>query len=238
MAHLEVVNELTLRAHFDSKDILHTKTGSMVGFQGELDFSKELIGPGKNVIGAALKQFIRRMTCENMQLTKVTPKKKNSVGYFAFKSKHVTVINLADKETIAIESENLLAFTNTCKYGVMFIPLGTISQKGLATSTLTGPGQVAIVTEGNPIAFSGPCVIDPDCLVAFCGPQPILNFDLSWKMIIPGQKSGETYSMRFKSEENLVIIQPYERISGVNISMDGGNSGSRPSDQTDMDEDN
>lgn len=230
MPSLEIVNELTLRAIFNNRDILHIKTGSMLGYQGKMEFSKELIGPGRNVIGAALSQLGRRFTGENMALTKAVPKEK-SVGYFAFDANHVVILDLEKGETIAVESENILAFTDDCKYGVMFMPLGTISQKGLATSTLTGPGQAAILIDGNPIVLTGECVVDPDALVAFRGPQPSLHVDLSWKMIIPGQTSGESYSMHFKSSKNIVILQPKERMSGINIGMDGGKLGSRAEEQ-------
>ena len=47
MAYFEVVNELTLKVTFDNSERIHTKAGAMIGFQGELNFDKELLGPGR-----------------------------------------------------------------------------------------------------------------------------------------------------------------------------------------------
>ncbi len=79
----------------------------------------------------------------------------------------------------------------------------------------------------------GQCVVDPDAMVAFTGNQPTLGLDVSWKNII-GQASGESYNMKFNDPGNVVIIQPNERKSGLDISMDGRRTGSRPSSQNNM----
>lgn len=230
MPKFEIINELTLKVTFDDGQYIHTKAGSMIGFQGDLKFQKELIGPGGNVGTAIIGQMMRRFTGENLELMKTTPQ-CISEGYFAFDADHVVIIDLQQGERIAVESENILAFTNTCKYGVMFLGTGVISQKGLATSTLEGPGQVAIIIDGNPIVLRGQSVVDPDAMIAFTGPQPTVGLDISWRNII-GQNSGESYNMKFNSPENVVIIQPTERKSGVSIGMDGGNLGQSATNQS------
>lgn len=231
MARFETVNELTLKVTFDGNgDYIHTKCGAMIGFQGDLKFDKELLGPGNNVVGQAVGQLLRRFTGENLPLMRTTPHSQ-SIGYFADNAQHVVVIDLQPGERLAVESENILAFTSSCKYGVMFLATGVMSQKGLATSTITGPGQVAITVDGNPIVLQGQCVVDPDCMVCFTGNQPTIGFDLSWKNLIPGQASGESYNMKFNDPSNVVIIQPKERTSGLDISMDGKRTGSKPTSQ-------
>ena len=219
MAKFEVLNELTLKVTFDNGDFIHTKSGSMIGFQGDIHFEKELLGPGNNIIGQATRQLARRFTGENMPLMKAVPKCP-SVGYFSWDANHVVVVDLQPGERIAVESENILAFTSSCNYGVMFLATGVVSQKGLATSTITGPGQAAIIVDGNPIVLRGQSVVDPDAMVAFTGQQPKLGLDLSWKNII-GQASGESYNMKFMDPNNIVIVQPKERTSGIDIGMDG-----------------
>ncbi|MFQ9287838.1 MAG: hypothetical protein ACLR3X_06655 [Intestinibacter bartlettii] len=42
---------------------------------------------------------------------------------------------------------------------------------------------------------------------------------LSWKTFI-GQTSGESYHLQFNEPGQLVIIQPSERLSGLNVSID------------------
>lgn len=160
-----------------------------------------------------------------------------NITYYANLAQHVTVLNLQPGQRLSVESENILAFTgdNTIKYGVRFLAQGVISQKGLATSTLEAiaPGaQVAILTDGNPIVLSNmqngaTLTADPDAAVCWMGSDPGFKLDLSWKNLI-GQASGESYMFEFKNQA-VVIIQPNERTSGIDIGMDG--KGGKPTRQ-------
>ncbi len=122
-----------------------------------MKFDKELLGPGSNVVGQVIGQLARRFTGENLPLMKASARCMSEC-YFANEAQHVVVLNLDAGERIAVESESILAFTTSCQYGVMFLPLGVISQKGLATSTITGPGQAAVLVDGNPIVLKGQAV--------------------------------------------------------------------------------
>lgn len=239
MLKLETVNELTLKVTCQGGgDVLFTKAGAFIGgecYGGKnYQFEKVLLGPQGNPLQAALGQLGRRFTGENLPLMKVINRGDN-ITYYANEAQHVVVYNLAHGETISVESENILAFTSDCKYGVRFLAQGVISQKGLATSTLTGMGpnaQVAVLVDGNPIVLSnkqnGATIeADPDAVVCWVGADPGFKMDLSWKNLI-GQASGESYMFEWLGNSPaIVIIQPLERTSGVNIGMDGGSSGQR-----------
>lgn len=230
MARFEVVNELTLKITFDNGERVHTKAGAMIGFQGDLKFDKELLGPDNNrgIVGAALGQIGRRLSGENLPLMLVTPKCQ-SIGLFANEAQHVVCIDLQHGERVSVESENILAFTESCHYGVRFFGAGTVSQKGLMTSVITGPGQVALLTDGNPIVLNGPCCVDPDAFVFYTGQEnPQFKLQLSWKNIIM-QASGESYFFQFNDPNTRVVIQPNERTSGIDIGIDG--RGGRPTRQ-------
>lgn len=230
MAKFEVVNELTLKVTFNNQERVHTKAGAMIGFQGRLKFDKELLGPDNNrgVAGAIMGQIGRRLSGENLPLMLVTPQSE-SIGYFANEAQHVVVLDLRPGEKVSVESENILAFTESCRYGVRFMGMGVVSQKGLMTSTLVGPGQVALLTDGNPIVLNGPCCVDPDAFVFWVGQEdPQFKMQLSWKNII-GQASGESYFFQFNDPSSIVVIQPNERTSGIDIGIDG--QGGRPTRQ-------
>jgi uncharacterized protein (AIM24 family) len=90
------------------------------------------------------------------------------------------------------------------------------------TSNLTGIGnnaEVAITTNGNPIILQTPCVVDPDAVVCWTGPDPQFKTDVSWKTFL-GQSSGESYMLEFNTQGETVIIQPFERNSGLNVAID------------------
>lgn len=239
MLKLETLNELTLKVTSQGGgDVLFTKAGSFICGEcygaKNYQFEKVLLGPEGNPLRAALGQLGRRFTGENMPLMKVTNRGDN-ITYYAHQAHHVVVYNLRQGETISVESENILAFTSDCKYSIRFLAQGVISQKGLATSTLTGVGpnaQVAVIIDGNPIVLSnvqnGSTIeVDPDAVICWVGSDPGFKLDLSWKNII-GQASGESYMFEWTGNKpTTVIVQPLERESGVNIGMDGGSSGQR-----------
>lgn len=246
MIKLETVNELTLKVTCQGGgDVLFTKAGAFIAGEcygaKNYKFSKLLLGPQGNPLQAALGQIGRRFTGENLPLMKVDFR-GDSITYYANDEQHVVVYHLNQGETISVESENILAFTQDCKYGVRFLAQGVISQKGLATSTLTGMGPnayVAVLVEGNPIVLSNmqngsTLEVDPDSVVCWIGMDPTVKLDISWKNLI-GQASGESYAFEWTSgRAATVIIQPKERVSGLDISMDGKRTGSKPTEQQRM----
>lgn len=243
MLKLETVNELTLKVTSQGGgDVLFTKAGAFIAGecygQKNYQFEKVLLGPQGNPLQAALGQLGRRFTGENLPLMKVTMR-GDSITYYANEEQHVVVYHLNQGETISVESENILAFTQDCKYGIRFLAQGVISQKGLATSTLTGMGPnayAAVLVEGNPIVLSnmqnGSTIeADPDAVVCWVGADPGFKMDLSWKNLI-GQASGESYMFEWaQGRAATVIIQPKERTSGLDVSMDGKRTGSKPTKQ-------
>lgn len=219
---LRTESELTLLAE-GQQGTLFTKLGAMIAYQGQFKFEKVLLDTnGGNMAASLLRNIGRRLTGENMPLAKVTGSGR---CFFADMAQHVVVINLQQGQSIGVESENLLAFNDMCKYGIRMIGVGVISQKGLFTSTLTGMGpgaQVAVLSDGNPLILQSPCTVDPDAIVCWTGGDPGLKLDLNWKSFI-GQASGESYALEFKTQGETVIVQPNERGSGLHIGVDDNN---------------
>lgn len=235
MLYFETVNELTLKVTCKGGGVLYSKAGAFIGGESygnkNYTFEKMMLGPGNGAVQAALGQLVRRFTGENLPLMKVTMN-GDSVTYYANNSQHVVVYKLAVGETMSVESENILAFTPDCKYEVRFLGCGVISQKGLATSTLTGTNDncyVAFLTDGNPIVLSNmqsgnTISVDPDSVVCWTGQMghcdPQIKTDLSWKNLI-GQHSGESYAFEWMGSQPVsVVIQPSERLGGIQVSMD------------------
>ncbi len=236
----EVLNELTLRVQAQAGESFFTKAGAFIGGESlggkNYQFEKVLLGPQGNPLQAALGQLTRRFTGENLPLMKIKCQGQ-SMTYYANDQQHVTVISLQQGERISVESENILAFNQDCKYSVRFLAQGVISQKGLATSTLTGAGpnaMVAVLTDRNPLVLSNAnngasLTADPDAVVCWVGADPEFKLDLSWKNLI-GQASGESYMFQWNQPAH-VVVQPQEQKSGLDLSMDGRRTGSQPDRQ-------
>ena len=235
MLSFETVNELTLKVTCSGSDVLFTKAGSFIAGDSaggkNYKFEKLLLGPQNSFGQAALGSLLRRVTGENLPLMKVMFS-GDSVTYYANYGQHVLIYKLAPGETVSVESENILAFTQDCEYNVRFIGCGVISQKGLATSTLTGTGNnayVAGLSNGNPIVLStiqnqSTISVDPDAVICWMGQNghcdPQVKTDLSWKNLI-GQASGESYAFEWSGNQPVsVIVQPSERRGGIRVGID------------------
>lgn len=236
MLTFETVNELTLKVTCRGGDVLFTKAGAFIAGTSaggkNYRFEKVLLGPQQGLLGAALGSLTRRLTGENLPLMKVTMN-GDSETYYANYGQHVVAYRLEQGEMISVESENLLAFTNDCDYSVRFLGQGVVSQKGLATSTLTGRGAnayVAVLSDGNPIVLSNAqsrdtISVDPDAVICWMGQQgyncdPAIRTDISWKNFI-GQASGESYAYEWDGNQPVtVVIQPSERRGGIQIGID------------------
>ncbi|MBD5137626.1 MAG: AIM24 family protein [Lachnospiraceae bacterium] len=232
MITFETVNELTLKVTCSGNDVIIAKAGSFIAGDSaggkNYKFEKLLLGPQDNFAQAALGSLIRRVTGENLPLMKVMLN-GDSVTYYANYSQHVVIYKLAPGEVISVESDNILAFTQECRYEVRFIGCGILSQKGLATTLITGSGNnsyVAVLSNGNPIVLSNiqshnTLSVDPDAVICwmsqsgYCDPQ--IKADLNWKTFI-GQTSGESYAFEWSGNQPVsVIVQPTERRGGVSI---------------------
>ncbi len=234
MLSFETVNELTLKVTCSGNDVLFTKAGAFIAGESaggkNYRFEKVLLGPQGNLGQAALGSIIRRVTGENLPLMKVNMN-GDSVTYYASNGQHVFIYQLAFGEMISVESENILAFTQDCKYDVRFIGCGVLSQKGLATSLFTGNSSnayVAVLSDGNPIVLSNvqnrnTISVDPDAVICWMGQgycDPQVKADLSWKNLI-GQASGESYAFEWSGNQPVsVVVQPSERRGGVSVTMD------------------
>lgn len=234
MLVLETVNELTLKVTCRGNDVLYAKAGAFIAGDSSRGknyrFEKVLLGPQTNLMQAAVGALIRRATKENLPLMKVDMT-GDCVTYYANAGQHIVVYQLERGEMISVESENLLAFTQDCDYGVRFIGCGVVSQKGFATSTLTGRGKdayVAILSDGNPLVLSNvdtrnTITVDPDAVICWIGQgscDPQITMDVSWKNFI-GQASGESYMFEWSGNNPVtVIVQPSERSGGISVSID------------------
>ena len=231
MVKFETVNELTLKVTCTGSDYIFTKAGAFIAGDNvggkNYKFEKVLLGPQNNIGQALFGQLARRVTGENLPLMKVNMN-GDSVTYYG---QHVVIYHLEAGETISVESENILAFSRDCDYSVRFIGVGILSQKGLATSTLTAKGNdayVAVLSDGNPIVLSNvfsrnTISVDPDAVICWIGNghcDPKVTADVSWKTFI-GQASGESYQFEWSGNCPVtIILQPSERRGGIRVGID------------------
>lgn len=183
-------------------------TGSMVAYEGNVAFKAAGFGGGDGLV-AGIK---RRATGESLSLMECGG---NGRVFLAVGGQHVTVVDL-NNETLQVESQQLLAIAGNLHTNVTFAGLrGASSGQGLFTTTVSGQGQVALLSAGGPLIHlevspQYPLVVDPDAFVCARGNlnQSFVT-DVSWRTAV-GQGSGENFSLRWDGQ-GAVSIQPAER---------------------------
>ena len=188
-------------------DVVRAASGSMVAYTGNVDFKNAGMGGGGG-LRAALKQ---RIAGESLSLMECQGHGRVTCAQAA---QDVTVVDLGG-QTLTVESEHILAVTSGLRLDVTFAGLqGITSGQGLATTTVSGQGQVALTSDGPMIGLTvspgQPVVVDPDAYVASHG-QLSMNLvsGVSWKSLV-GEGSGEPFSLRFEGQ-GAVYVQPAER---------------------------
>ncbi|MEO8851493.1 MAG: AIM24 family protein, partial [Allobranchiibius sp.] len=194
MAQLTQRSKRIVEARLDNSSV-RAITGAMVSYQGNVQFKNAGFGGGSGVL-AGLKQ---KATGEALTLMECTG---NGVVQFAVNAQYVSVLPL-DNESMQVESQQILAFAGQLQTNVQFSGLGGMSSgQGLFTTTVSGTGQVALLSAGGPLIHlevnpNLPVVVDPDAFVAAKGQlQQSFVTDVSWRSVI-GQGSGEAFSLRW-----------------------------------------
>ncbi len=207
MSQLRMNGRRVLEAHLQGASV-RAISGSMVAYDGQVQFKSAGMGGGDGLM-AGLK---RKATGESLSLMECTG---SGVVYFAVDAQDITLVDLSN-ETLQVESRQLLALVGQLRMDVKFAGVrGAATGQGLFTTTVTGTGQVAILSAGGPligleVSAQYPLVVDPDAFVAARG-QLNQSFvtDISWAAVV-GEGSGEPFSLRWDGQ-GVVYIQPAER---------------------------
>jgi uncharacterized protein (AIM24 family) len=187
--------------------------GSMVAYDGDVNFKRQGVGGQGGVKGA----FKRKLTGESLTLMDVSGK---GVVYIANMAMEINLVEL-NGEKMWIEASNLVALESKLKTDQKFNGLrGATTGQGLFTTTVEGQGTVALLSDGPAIGLEvtqgQTLCVDPQAYVAHRGQlQQDFVTDVTWRTAV-GQGSGESFQLRF-SGQGTVFIQPAERQEGVDV---------------------
>lgn len=206
MAQFRMNGQRVLEVHLVG-DMIRALSGSMVAYEGNVAFKNAGMGGG----GGLMAGVKRKLTGEALQLMEMSGQ---GIVYLASNATEIELVELQN-DTLSVESSSLLAIDSSLRTDIKFAGLrGASTGQGLFTTTVTGMGVCAILSDGPMIALEVspqyPLVVDPDCFIAHRGQlQQSFVTDISWKTMM-GEGSGENYSLSF-SGSGVVYIQPAER---------------------------
>jgi uncharacterized protein (AIM24 family) len=176
------------------------RQGSMVAYQGNVDFSFE---------GGGASRFIKKaLTGEGLPLMRCAGQ---GDVFLAERSYDVHLLNLANS-ALSISGKNVLAFASSLDWNIERVKGGSIATGGLFNTTLRGTGWVALTTDGPPVvlnAAEAPTFADTNAVVAWSASlQTQLKTSFKAGALI-GRGSGEAVQVSFYGN-GFVIVQPSE----------------------------
>ncbi len=175
------------------------KQGSMVAFQGQIDFDYE---------GSGVSKFVKKaLTGEGVQLMRCTGQGEL---FLADNGRQVHIVNL-DGAGLTVNGSNILAFEPTLSWDIERIKGAGMAAGGLFNTRLEGHGWVAITTDGDPVVLrtNQPTFADTDAAVAWSSSLTTsLNRTVKAGALI-GRGSGEAVQLSFQGD-GIVIVQPSE----------------------------
>ncbi|MDY6998552.1 MAG: AIM24 family protein [Actinomycetota bacterium] len=176
------------------------RQGSMVAYQGNVDFAFESGGASK---------FIKKaFTGEGLPLMRCSGRGDVFLAEFGF---DVHMLNL-NNSGLSISGKNVLAFSTSLDWNIERVKGASIATGGLFNTTLRGTGWVAITTDGPPVVLNtaeAPTYADTNAVVAWSANlQTQLKTSFKAGALI-GRGSGEALQVAFQGN-GFVIVQPSE----------------------------
>jgi uncharacterized protein (AIM24 family) len=179
-------------------DVL-AKQGSMVAFQGQIDFDYE---------GSGAAKFLKKaMTGEGVSLMRCSG---HGELFLADAGHQVHIIRL-EGAGLTVNGKSILAFEPSLSWDVERVKGAGMAAGGLFNTRLQGHGWVAISTDGDPVVLKTdqPTFADTDAAVAWSSSLATsLNRTVKAGALI-GRGSGEAVQLAFQGQ-GIVIVQPSE----------------------------
>ena len=178
----------------------YAKQGSMVAYQGDVDFGYE----GSGSMG---RFFRKTFTGEGMALMKVSG---SGEVFLAEKADEIGIVHLED-ESVTVSGENVLAFEASLAWDIKKVEGASMLSGGLFNTTFTGTGALAVTVHGTPVLLQvdRPTFVDMQAAVLW---SSTLSSDIrktAKASALVGRGSGEAYQLAL-SGDGVVLVQASE----------------------------
>ncbi|MFF5182383.1 TerD family protein [Streptomyces sp. NPDC000345] len=178
------------------------RQGSMVLYQGKVDFSYKGAGFAGRIVGNATGQEMQLMRCTGQGQV-----------FLADNSTMVHPIELQG-DGICVSAENVLAFDESLQYEVRRIEGHGIPGGALFTMQFTGTGTIVVKTHGTPVVLPVTPTTFADCnaVVAWSSAaQVVVSSQVRMRRNAYPGDTGESVNLQFRGAPgNFIVVQPYE----------------------------
>ncbi|MEV6479171.1 TerD family protein [Streptomyces sp. NPDC051576] len=178
------------------------RQGSMVLYQGKVDFGYKGAGFAGRITGNATGQEMQLMRCTGQGQV-----------FLAEKSTNLHPVELQG-DAICVSAENVLAFDESLQYEVRRIEGHGIPGGALFTMQFQGTGTIVVKTHGEPVVLPVTPTTFADCnaVVAWsAAAQVIVSSQVRMRRNAYPGDTGESVNLQFRAAPgNFVVVQPYE----------------------------
>ncbi|MGW2862975.1 TerD family protein [Streptomyces sp. NPDC001205] len=178
------------------------RQGSMVMYQGKVDFGYKGAGFAGRIVGNATGQEMQLMRCTG-----------RGQVFLAENSAYLHPIELQG-EGICVSADNVLAFDESLQYEVRRIEGHGIPGGALFTMLFQGTGTLVVMTHGTPVVLpvTPTTFADSDAIVAWsAASQVIVSSQVRLRRNAYPGDSGESVNLQFRGAPgNFIVVQPYE----------------------------
>ncbi|MFE8016040.1 TerD family protein [Streptomyces antibioticus] len=178
------------------------RQGSMVLYQGKVDFSYKGAGFAGRIVGNATGQEMQLMRCTGQGQV-----------FLAENSTMLHPIELQG-DGICVSAENVLAFDESLQYEVRRVEGHGIPGGALFTMQFTGTGTIVVKTHGVPVVLPVTPTTFADCnaVVAWsAASQVVVSSQVRMRRNAYPGDTGESVNLQFRGAPgNFIVVQPYE----------------------------
>ncbi|WP_210585730.1 TerD family protein [Streptomyces sp. GESEQ-35] len=178
------------------------RQGSMVLYQGKVDFSYKGAGFAGRIAGNATGQEMQLMRCTGQGQV-----------FLAENSTMLHPIELQG-DGICVSAENVLAFDEGLQYEVRRVEGHGIPGGALFTMQFTGTGTIIVKTHGTPVVLpvTPTTFADANAVVAWSSAaQVIVSSQVRMRRNAYPGDTGESVNLQFRAAPgNFIVVQPYE----------------------------
>jgi uncharacterized protein (AIM24 family) len=174
--------------------------GSMVAYQGEVDFAFQ----GS---GGVSKLFKKAFTGEGMSLMKVSG---SGDVFLAQNADELFLVRLQD-ESVTVNGSNVLAFEASLAWDINRVEGASMLSGGLFNTTFTGTGTLAVTVYGTPVLLQvdQPTYVDMQSAVLWSASLTSSVRKTAKLAAAVGRGSGEAYQLAFTGT-GIVVVQASE----------------------------
>ncbi|WP_221347931.1 AIM24 family protein [Streptomyces beigongshangae] len=209
-------NKQMLRVLLDGHDDVLARKGTMVAYQGLVEFDAEFQNSGQQRSRAHTGEGLDLMRCHGQ-----------GTVYLANLAQHIHVVDV-DQDGLTVDSAYVLAMDSSLHHDVIAVD----SQYGISGSgkyqlNISGRGKVALMTSGSPLMLQ----ITPDRYVN-CDADAIVAWSTGLRVQMQAQthssgvfrrrgSTGEGWELSFMGQ-GYALVQPSELLPPQNAVLGGG----------------